>query len=296
MKTSTFLLAATITLSCTCCTQKATETESNTSENLSSKILVNGTEISYQLVGEGAYTLVFAHGWCINQSYWIDQVNAFKSNYQVLTLDLPGFGESGKNRPDWSIESYGNDLNEVINQLKLANVILIGHSMSGDIVLEAALNDPKIVAVIGVDTFKDVGTELTEEVQAEIEGFMGMLKENFAEVASAYAMQAMFHPSTDSLVIQQVIKDFSTSEPSIAVNSLENLFEYAAVESVKLSKLQQKLILINSDATPTHFPGLDASGVNYQVIDIPSTGHYPMVEKPGLFNEKLTEALAQIKK
>ena len=156
MKTSTFLLAATITLSCTCCTQKATETESNTSENLSSKILVNGTEISYQLVGEGAYTLVFAHGWCINQSYWIDQVNAFKSNYQVLTLDLPGFGESGKNRPDWSIESYGNDLNEVINQLKLANVILIGHSMSGDIVLEAALNDPKIVAVIGVDTFKDV--------------------------------------------------------------------------------------------------------------------------------------------
>jgi len=79
-------------------------------------------------------------------------------------LDLPGFGQSGKTRANWTIEEFGKDVNTLIDQLELKNVILVGHSMGGDVVLEAALNNPDIVALIGVDTFNDAGMEVTEEV------------------------------------------------------------------------------------------------------------------------------------
>ena len=48
--------------------------------------------------GDGKFTLLFVHGWCIDQSYWSNQVAAFNSNYKIVTIDLPGFGKSGTNR------------------------------------------------------------------------------------------------------------------------------------------------------------------------------------------------------
>lgn len=58
----------------------------------------DGVEIAYQAEGTGKYSLVFIHGWCCDKSYWKDQLNLAEKGYQVITIDLAGHGESGKNR------------------------------------------------------------------------------------------------------------------------------------------------------------------------------------------------------
>ena len=251
-------------------------------------------EINVSRYGQGELTLLFVHGWCINKGYWTNQVEELKSDYKVVTMDLPGFGLSGKSREEWSIQAYAADVNAVIAQLELDNVVLVGHSMGGNIVLEAALNNNKVIALVGVDNFKEVGLEYTDDIRGEIEGFLGMLRDDFPVMIAAYAESALFHPETDSLVRKRVVDDFLDADRNIALSSLESLFGYTQQELEKLSAFQGKLYLINSDATPTDENGLLASGVAYEVIDINTTGHYPMIEKPQVFNQLLRKVLNKI--
>ncbi|WP_165503649.1 alpha/beta fold hydrolase [Pedobacter hiemivivus] len=48
-------------------------------------------------------------------------------------LDLPGHDKSGRNRKDWKIQGFADDLIFLIKKLGLTNVILIGHSIAGNI-------------------------------------------------------------------------------------------------------------------------------------------------------------------
>lgn len=257
----------------------------------------NGVYINHNICGDGDITLLFIHGWCIDQSYWSNQIDSFCSDYRVVTIDLPGYGKSGTNREIWTIEEYGKDIRAVIKQLKLTNVILIGHSMGGDIILEAANNnnnEEEIIALIGIDNFKVVGLEYDDQIQAEIVNFVDKLKQNFREIAPAYAKGALFHPTTNSMVKNRVMNDFKSADSTIAISNLEALFEYSTKEAEQLSILKQKIYLINSDATSTDIEGLEATGVTFEVVYINSTGHYPMIEKPNEFNQLLKQTISKI--
>lgn len=290
-----FFLSLVLTIiSCGKVKQSNEQTESIDKAIKDVQITRDGVFINHKICGSGDLTLLFVHGWCIDQSYWSNQFDQFCSDYQVVSLDLPGFGMSGKNREGWTIEEYAKDIESVINQLKLTNVVLVGHSMGGDIILEVANNNKNVVALIGIDNFKEVGVEYDEQMQAEIAEFIGMLKENYREIAPAYAEGFLFHPTTDSLVKSRVKNDFKTADSSIAISSFEALFTYAPKEATQLSQLKQKVYLINSDATPTNIKGLEATGASFEVIDIKATGHYPMIEKPDEFNKLLKLTIKKI--
>jgi pimeloyl-ACP methyl ester carboxylesterase len=101
----------------------------------------DGLRIAYEALGSGAPgapALVFVHGWSCDRSYWNGQLDAFSSDYKVVAVDLAGHGESALGRKDWSIAAYGGDVAAVVKKLGLTRVILIGHSMGGDVNAEAA--------------------------------------------------------------------------------------------------------------------------------------------------------------
>lgn len=278
------------------CGQVKEADQSRTMDLQHQEIVSDGVNIHYEVCGSGDLTLLFVHGWCIDHSYWSYQSDGFCTNYRIVTLDLPGFGQSGKDRSTWTIEQYGRDINRVIDQLQLDNVVLVGHSMGGDIILEAALNNGKVIALVGVDNFKEVGMEFDQAILEEIEGFLEVLENNFGEVAQAYAKGSLFHPATDTMVIKRVVEDILSSDSAIAVASLKGLFEYTPMEADKLSKLEPRLYLINSNNTPTDTAALTATGVSFKVLEISGTGHYPMIEKPGEFNKLLREVLIDIER
>lgn len=291
MKTTLKLLSLSILFLIISCGEA---NQNDTADNSEIQVNNNGVFISHNQCGTGDTAILFVHGWCINQSYWANQFEALCRDYNLISIDLPGFGQSGKNRDNWTMEGFGKDVGSVIEQLKLKKVILVGHSMGGDVILEAALQRKEVIALIGVDNFKDVDIEQDEQAKAEIEEFMGALKANFSQVAATYAEGFLFHPSTDTTVINRVVNDFRTADSTVAIASLEALLDYAPKEAVQLSELKQKLYLINSDATPTYIEGLDATGVDYELIDIAATGHYPMIEKPDIFNQLLRQSIGKI--
>jgi pimeloyl-ACP methyl ester carboxylesterase len=66
--------------------------------------------------------------------------------------------------------------------LNFKNVILIDHSMAGDIILRAAVNAPeRVICLVGVDNFTDFGHIQTREEKSNFEKIIQMLKHNFRE-------------------------------------------------------------------------------------------------------------------
>src|SRR6187399_958035 len=148
-------------------------------ENVTAK--VNNTTIAYNQYGNGDTTLLFIHVWCINKEYWNEQSKYFSDKYKVVTIDLPGFGNSDKNRTEWNFEQYTDDIKEFIKTEKLKNVILIGHSMSGDILLLMDTKYPgSVIGIVGIDNLKKPGVNLLEEENKQVENFFAMMGSNFS--------------------------------------------------------------------------------------------------------------------
>mgnify|MGYP002276931067 CR=1 FL=1 len=253
----------------------------------------DSTSIYYHQKGEGKKTLLFLHGWCINSSYWEDQLTFFSDQYSVYSIDLPGFGKSSSLRNQWTIEEYARDVVAFIEELNLKNVILIGHSMSEGIILEVAIqNHPSVIGLVGIDNFQMIGVEFSPEEMKEYMSFLDLMQNDYQNVVSNYAEQYLFHPSTDSAVRTRVKHDFVTSNEEIAVASLRKYVDYSQIEVKKLQQLPYKLYLLNSDAQPTNEEGLELyCNKSFEVFEIHATGHYPMIEKPEEFNEILSKIL-----
>lgn len=254
--------------------------------------------ISYDIAGKGKITLLFVHGAFINQTYWGKQVEYFMPHYKIVTIDLPGHGNSGKDRQDWSLEGFAEDINYVIDRLKLKNVILIGHSMSGDINLMAATNKPKnIIGFIGIDNFKDAGLPIPEEYQPQIDTMFMELKVDFPTNIEKFVRKSLVSQNTSLEVTDKVVKDFREAHQPMALKILPEVFQMSQKEKELLAKLKLKLYLINVDYSPTNEKALKRSAINgFEVIHVNGTSHYPMIENPLLFNHSLEEAINKISK
>ncbi len=259
------------------------------------KIIVHNGQvgIAYDDQGKGPVTLVFIHGWCLNRSYWAGQVADFKSHYRVITLDLPGFGASGKNRKNWSVEAYASDITALLTQLNLHEVILIGHSTSGPVALEAALqNKSRVIGLVGIDNFKDIGQIESADSKQDQASFFTAARINFKPLAYAYASEALFSKLTDTLVKTRVLADIGKADSLIAIESLERAGMYEVLP--KLIRLKKRLYLINSDLTLTDTRGLVKHAIAYKIFTLHGTGHFPMVERPVEFNTLLAKAVLLI--
>jgi len=254
-------------------------------------------EINYFQQGQGDTTVLFLHGWCIDGTYWKNQVEYFSKNYNVYAIDLPGFGKSKAERTDWTIEEYANDVTAFIEKMNLKNVVIIGHSMAGEIMLQTALsNNPKIVGVVGVDNFKSIDVVLPPEQMKQITDFLQLLEKDFKNSAPVYADLMLFNPTTSKEVKDRVKTDFANSNSVIGYRTIMTQMQYASTDAQRLEQLNYKLYLINSDGFPTNETGLRNHCKNsFQVETIPATGHYPMIEKPKEFNSILEKVLTGMK-
>lgn len=98
-----------------------------------------GLNWSYSVDGEGE-AILFIHGFGVSSRLWIDQVNYFKDTYQVITVDLPGHGQSS-----WSpvsLPQMASDLNFVLKHLGVEQVNVVGSSFGGLVGLYFLKTDP----------------------------------------------------------------------------------------------------------------------------------------------------------
>ncbi len=97
---------------------------------------INGVNINYIRYGnkKGA-SIVLLHGWGQNIEMMKPVGDYFTKTHDIVILDLPGYGKSSEPPFAWTVEDYALMLRKFLEELKIDNPILIGHSFGGKVSL-----------------------------------------------------------------------------------------------------------------------------------------------------------------
>ncbi|UCH85576.1 MAG: alpha/beta hydrolase [Candidatus Latescibacterota bacterium] len=249
----------------------------------------DGVPIRYLVQGGGDPALVFVHCWCCDRNYWKNQVPYFVERHKVVTIDLAGHGDSGLEREDWTLELFAADVSAVIDTLDLDRVILIGHSMGGPVIMEAARLMPgRVIGIIGVDTFQDFEREYSD---AQKQQFIVGFTMDFATTTSGF-VKMMFPADADTNLVNEIAEDMSSAPPRVGIGAMKNLLNYKPVETLK--DIEVPIRCINSDMFPTNVESNAAHTESFDVKYMKRRGHFLMLEDPDTFNELLAETIAEL--
>lgn len=246
----------------------------------------DGVPISFEARGAGKPSLVFVHGWSCDRHYWADQMGYFADRHQVVAVDLAGHGESGMGRETWTMPAFGLDVVAVVEQLGLDQAVLIGHSMGGEAIVEAALRlGDRVTGLVWVDTYRTLGGP---QSAAKLERFLAPFRLDFVAATRRWA-ESMFLPSSDPALVERVVADMAAAPPEAAVIALHEALSFEPTIVAALQDMTTPVVAINPDYRPNDIQALRRHGV--QAVLMPGVGHFAMMEDPDTFNRLLSEAV-----
>jgi pimeloyl-ACP methyl ester carboxylesterase len=121
-----------------------------------SKIKVNGASLNFQEQGSGEKTVLFVHGLLFNHRMFDAQVEALKSDYRCIAVDLRGQGDSEVTSDGYDIDNLTRDTVAFIEALGCGPCHFVGLSMGGFVGLRLAIHHPKLLRSLSLlDTSAD---------------------------------------------------------------------------------------------------------------------------------------------
>ena len=100
---------------------------------------VNGINVNYIDEGKGTPVL-FLQGWGTNIELYKKLTNKIATLGRIIALDLHGFGKTAEPNEAWNVEQYSEFVKLFIKALGLKNVVLMGHSFGGRVIIKLMSN------------------------------------------------------------------------------------------------------------------------------------------------------------
>jgi pimeloyl-ACP methyl ester carboxylesterase len=139
-----------------------------------SHLRVDGIDVAFSDVGVGEPALLLIHGLGSYMPVWQRNIDDLARAHRVVAIDLPGYGKSAKGNFEYSMAFYARVVDGVVDRLALRRVVLVGHSMGGQIAMTHALAHPGkaealvLVAPAGFERFgRGEGAWLAEAVDKD---------------------------------------------------------------------------------------------------------------------------------
>ncbi len=98
------------------------------------EIVINGLKVNYIDEGSGD-TVVFLQGWGTNLDIYKKLINKLSLTNRVIALDFPGFGKTPEPPFAWNVNDYTDFTISFIEQLNLDDIVLMGHSFGGRVII-----------------------------------------------------------------------------------------------------------------------------------------------------------------
>lgn len=253
----------------------------------------DGVDIHFDRLGQGSPALVFVHGWGNDRSVWSAQADHFAKRYEVVNVDLPGFGASGDNRERFTVASFADDIEAIMRQLDMQQVVLVGFSMGAPVVIEAANRAPKrVLGVVVIDQFHDIDARVASEVSPDAARF---LLELVAHPTNEKLMSRGFYtrnPEASFSKIAAMLKDAPRAGWEESLLDTMRWFREESTEAI--SEIQAPIVAINSDSQPTNVEALRKYAPSFRAKVITDTGHLVMWDAADEFNRLLEETIQEL--
>lgn len=116
------------------------------------QLTISGVDIHFTDVGSGTPIFVFVHGWACDRACWDAQLSELSTNNRCIAVDLRGRGESSP-VPPYAVGQALEDVAQLIRELQLPPVILVGHSLGGIVALALNGRYPELVyGIVTIDS------------------------------------------------------------------------------------------------------------------------------------------------
>lgn len=249
----------------------------------------DGVPIAFEVHGEGSPALVFVHGWSCDRSYWRGQMPFFARRHRVVAVDLAGHGESGDGRADWTMPAFGDDVVAVADDLDLTDMVLVGHSMGGDVIVDTALAARgRVRGLVWADVYGSLGEPRTLE---EIEGVIAPLREDFV-AGTRDLVRRLSEGSPDPDLAEWIAADMSSAPPEVAMDALRHAISNEPAVIAGLAELGLPCVAINPESRARGVASLARHGVRTKLMS--GVGHFLMLDDPDGFNRLLAEVIEEL--
>jgi pimeloyl-ACP methyl ester carboxylesterase len=247
----------------------------------------DGVPIHYVSIGAQKSAVVFVHCWGCDWHEWDATMKHVAPRFRVVALDLAGHGASGHGRKEWTVRAFSEDVRAVVEGLGLDHVVLVGHSMGGPVIVDAALAMPaRVVGLVPVDTLLDVNRSMTAEQRQK---FFAPMHADF-KAQTEKLVRSLFPKGADPAVVDRVVAMEIAGDPAILVPAIEDAFAYPEAE--RTAKLKVPVHGVNADLFPTNIAGNRTVMPGYDATIVHGVGHWLMLEKPADFATAIDQALA----
>jgi pimeloyl-ACP methyl ester carboxylesterase len=114
---------------------------------------VDGIKLHWTNAGKGNQGVILVHGWTCDETSWKYRTPVLSEKYHVVTLDLPGHGQSGSPKDGkFSMDLFARAVEAVRAEAGVDKVVLVGHSMGTPVIRQYARLYPQhAVGMVFVD-------------------------------------------------------------------------------------------------------------------------------------------------
>ena len=213
--------------------------------------------------------------------------------YRTYALDFWGFGESGTKRSTYQVVDFVSLVDQFMDKLGITSAPLVGHSMGGTVSLSVAMQFPQRVQKVVVIGSPIKGTSLA--LALKLAGmrwiafllFKQMSLFRFSlKLASPYICRNPEFPyMIDHDLSQTTVESFLSSIASLHHTDLRPRMHEIKVPVMGIYGARD--IIVN----PNEWKTLSGAMPAARIERYPNAGHFPMLEEPASFKEKLKNFL-----
>ena len=242
--------------------------------------------------------IIFVHGFPFDHTMWKAQIDELSKNYFCVTYDIRGLGESSAGNGQFTMESFVDDLETVMAELKLDKPILCGLSMGGYIGLRALERmQEKFSAAILCDTKSEADNNAGKLKRAvaikriNTEGLIPFTKDFITNCYGDHYKQNHKEEFEKRIAKSSGFDPVGVKGSLLAMLGRNDTTEY-------LSKINIPSLVIcgEKDAlTPTQVMKAMADKINNaEFVVIKDSGHMSPIENPGEVNDAIENFLFKL--
>jgi sigma-B regulation protein RsbQ len=255
-----------------------------------------------RVAGNGAATMVFAHGFGCDQTMWRFLTPAFGERFRTVSFDLVGSGGSDLDAYDrtkyGTLHGYADDLLEILDECASGPVVFVGHSVSTMIGLLATIKAPQRFAaqiMIGPSPcYINDGDYIGGFRREDIDELLDTLESNYLGWSSSMAPVIMGAPDQPSLG-EELTDSFCRNDPEIAKHFARVTFLSDHRADVPKSQVPALVLQCSDDLIAPRAVGdyLHQHLPNSRLHVIENVGHCPHMSAPTESSRVIESFLAQ---
>jgi sigma-B regulation protein RsbQ len=260
------------------------------------------TRHNIHVAGEGAATLLFAHGFGCDQNMWRKLAPAYAGRYRTVLFDLVGSGRSDLSAYDRAkyatLRGHAQDMLEIVDAHAHGPVVFVGHSVSAMIGMLANLEAPERFAaqvMVGPSPcYLNDGDYAGGFERKDIDALLDTLESNYLGWSSTMAPAIMGAPDQPELG-EELVNSFCRTDPEIAKHFARVTF--LSDHRADLAKLQAPTLILqcSDDLIAPRSVGDYMHRVlpRSTLAVIENVGHCPHLSAPGPSTRAIDAFLAQ---